>query len=99
MHRNYRRCGPSTSAMAGRHVRACGCAQRHRDLCLRAVRRQPGLTAREIEARIGIKAHKRLPELRADGLIHNGSVRTCRVSGRMAMTWQPDSFINTGDHA
>jgi len=80
--------------MAGRHVRACGCAQRHRDLCLRAVRRQPGLTAREIEARIGIKAHKRLPELRADKLVRNGPCRACTVSGRRAMTWLPPQYLN-----
>ena len=103
MHRNFRRCDPPTSAMAGRHVRACGCVPRHRDLCLGAVRHQPGLTAREIETRIGIKAHKRLPELRADGLVHNGPIRTCRVSGRMAMTWQPGDLNHevpsTGDDA
>lgn len=94
MIRNYRRCDPPTSALAGRHVRACGCAKRHRDLCLTVVKRQPGLTAREIEARIGIKAHKRLPELRADKLVHNGPYRACTVSGRQAMTWLPPQYLN-----
>jgi hypothetical protein len=89
---NHRRCDPPTSALAGRHVRACGMARRHRDLCLAVVKRQPGLTAREIEAHLGIKAHKRLPELRAEGLVRNGATRACTVSGRQAMTWTPNSL-------
>ena len=88
------RCNPPTSAMAARHMKTCGCAQRHRDLCLAFVKCQPGLTAREIEARIGVKAHKRLPELRADGLVRNGPSRPCTVSGRQAMTWQPPQYLN-----
>ena len=36
---------------------------------------------------MGVKAHKRLPELRADGVVCSGPTRTCRVSGRQAMTW------------
>ncbi len=91
---NHRSCDPQTSALAGRHMRTSGMAQRQRDLCLMVVRHHPGLTAREIEARIGIKAHKRLPELRADGLIHNGPPRACSVSGRMAMTWYSPEFLN-----
>lgn len=75
-------------------MRACGCAKRHRDLCLAVVKRQPGLTAREIEARIGIKAHKRLPELRDDGQVRNGPSRPCTVSGRMAMTWLMPEYLN-----
>ena len=94
MIQNFRECDPPTSAMAGRNVRVCGCAKRHRDICLAVVKRQPGLTAREIEARIGIKAHKRLPELRSDGLVSNGSSRLCTVSGLQAMTWQPPQYLN-----
>lgn len=94
MIRNYRKCDPPTSALAGRHAQTCGCAKRHRDLCLAVVKRQPGLTAREIEARIGIKAHKRLPELRADKLVRNGRPRICTVSGRLAMTWHPQEYLN-----
>ena len=91
---NHRRCDPPTSALAGRHAQTCGCAKRHRDLCLAVAKRQPGLTAREIEARIGIKAHKRLPELRADKLVRNGPCRACTVSGRRAMTWLPPQYLN-----
>ncbi len=91
---NHRSCDPPTSALAGRHMRACGLAQRQRDMCLSAVKQHTGLTAREIEARIGIKAHKRLPEVRADGLVSNGPPRACTVSGREAMTWYPANYLN-----
>jgi hypothetical protein len=90
----HRSCDPPTSALAGRHMRASGLASRQRDMCLAVVKADPGLTAREIEARIGIKAHKRLPELRADGLVRNGPTRTCTVSDRQAMTWLPPEYLN-----
>jgi hypothetical protein len=61
----------------------------HRGLCLQSVLDTPGLTAREIDDRTGIKAHKRLPELREAGLIANGPSRRCRVTNRRAMTWLP----------
>ena len=87
MRQNYRNNDPPTSALAGRETEASGLARHQRAMCLAAVTRAPGLTAREIEDRLGIKAHKRLPELRADGLVHNGDNRLCTVSGRQAMTW------------
>ena len=87
MNPNYRNNDPPTSAIAGRQMETGGDAKHQRNLCLAVVKHQPGLTAREIEDRIGIKAHKRLPELRADGLVCNGTTRTCRISGRQAMTW------------
>ena len=63
--------------------------------------RRPSLTAREIEAHIGIKAHERLPELRADGLVRSSQSRACTVSGRQAMTCHPftNSTSTPGDHA
>lgn len=91
---NHRKHDPPTSALAGRHMQASGIAQRQREMCLTAVRAEPGLTAHEIEARIGIKAHKRLPELRADGHVRNGPTRPCSVSGRMAMTWLMPEYLN-----
>lgn len=90
MIRNYRNNDPPTSALAGRDIETCGSAKQQRTMCLDVVTRTPGLTAREIEDRLGIKAHKRLPELRTDGLICNGPPRVCGVSGRQAMTWHPD---------
>ncbi|MBI1373327.1 MAG: winged helix-turn-helix domain-containing protein [Phycisphaera sp.] len=87
MNRNYRTSDPPTSALAGREMEVGGAAKQQRAMCLAALVKTPGATAREIEDCIGIKAHKRLPELRADGLVCNGPARTCRVSGRQAITW------------
>lgn len=87
MRHNYRKTDPITSFLAGLDCYIAGTAIRHGHLCLRAVTATPGLTAREIEARIGIKAHKRLPELRTAGLVRNGKPRLCTITGRLAMTW------------
>lgn len=87
---NFRKHDPPSSKLAGRYVQASGLAQSQRDRCLAVVKRIPGLTAREIEDRLGIKAHKRLPELRFDGLVRNGQVRACTISGRQALTWKPN---------
>ena len=95
MIRNYRNSDPPTSALAGRAVESSGSAKHQRAMCLAAVVKTPGATAREIEDRLGIKAHKRLPELRADGLICNGPTRTCRVSGRQALTWYSHACVAT----
>jgi hypothetical protein len=90
MNHNYRNNDPPTSALAGREAEAGGIAQQHRALCFDSVMKTPGLTAREIENRLGIKAHKRLPELRRAGMVRNGKSRTCTVSGRQALTWHPN---------
>jgi hypothetical protein len=92
--RNYRKSDPLSSMLAGRNVEMGGAARRHRALCLHAVRRTPGLTSRELEERLGIKAHKRLPELRQAGCVRNGRPRICTVSGRLAMTWHPQEYLN-----
>jgi len=100
VNQNYRNNDPPTSALAGCEAEADGSAQRHRTMCLQAVIQSPGLTARDIENRLGIKAHKRLPELRRAGMVRNGKPRTCTVSGKLAMTWQPIHHnTNTGDRA
>ena len=101
MTQNYRNNDPPTSEIAGRDMEASGSARRHRAMCFDAVAQTPGLTAREIENRLGIKAHKRLPELRRAGMVRSGRSRTCTVSGRLAMTWQLNihDTANTGDHA
>ena len=101
MTQNYRNNDPPTSALAGRDVEAGGSARQHRTMCFDAVMQTPGLTAREIEDGLGIKAHKRLPELRRAGMVRNGRSRICTVGGRLAMTWQPNvhDTTNMGDHA
>lgn len=91
---NHRKGDPPTSGLAGREIETSGLDQRQRDMCLCAVRMHRGLTAREIEARLDIKAHKRLPELRALQRVVNGPERRCTVTGRMAMTWYPVEFVH-----
>jgi len=86
---NHRNNDPPTSARAGRDIESSGLARMQRSRCLQAVIDTPGLTAREIEERTEVKAHKRLPELRLAGLVLNGPARVCRISGRRAMTWLP----------
>lgn len=95
MNQNHRNNDPSTSALAGRDFEASGSARRHRVMCFEIVKRLPGLTAREIEEQLGIKAHKRLPELRTAKLVCNGPVRTCSITGRQAMTWLPGPFTQS----
>ena len=92
---NHRSNDPPTSAMAGRDMESSGLARMQRGRCLRAVIETPGLTAREIEDRTEVKAHKRLPELRQSGLVVNGPDRVCRISGRRAMTWLPANHATT----
>lgn len=89
MRQNHRNNDPPTSTLAGDQIESDDTAQHHRAMCLEAVRRSPGMTAREIEAQLGVKAHTRLPELRKNGLVANGRDRTCKISGRRAMTWHP----------
>ena len=87
MIKNSRKNHSPTSALAGRVLETSGTSRLHRAMCLDFVIRAPSMTAREIEDRLGIKAHKRLPELRLAGLVRNGPVRACTVTGRQAMTW------------
>jgi hypothetical protein len=95
MNRNYRNTDPPTSAVAGRAAEADGSVRRHRAMCFETVAHTPGLTAREIEDRLGVKAHKRLPELRRAGMVRNGPARVCRVSGRRALTWHPNVAVGS----
>jgi len=77
-----------TSAAAKSEIESDGSAGAQRALCREAVRKCPGRTARELESLLGgLKAHKRLPELRGEGVVRNGTARKCQISGKMAQTW------------
>jgi hypothetical protein len=80
---------PATSHEAARKVEKDGVAQDQRSRCLAIVQQSPGLTAGEIQAKLGFLAHKRLPELRDLYLIRNGEPRKCTVNGTRQMTWWP----------
>jgi len=83
---------PQTSYDAGLDMECSGRAGAQRRLCLNEVLRQPGQTAAEIAASVGLERHapsRRLPELREGGLVRNGPARICRVMGRKSLTWWP----------
>jgi hypothetical protein len=81
---------PVTSHQAASNVSKTGSAARWQQVALDLIRRRPGMTARELESAGGYEngqIRKRLLEVMRGGLIHKGTARTCRVSGRQAATW------------
>ena len=85
-----RNADPVTSHQAAAQVEASGRAKTQRDACLAAVRIYRGMTAAEIAQWLGLERHipsRRLPELRAMGLVTSGQPRPCRVTGNRSMTW------------
>jgi len=83
---------PATSHAAACEIERSGRANAQRSACLAEVQKNPGKTAAEIAAAIGLERHapsRRLPELRGAGKIKNGDARACGVTGRMSITWLP----------
>lgn len=99
---------PETSHAAAEDITASGVRQEQQARALAAVRAFPGMTSHELAAAARIDRYelaRRLPEVRAAGLIHNTpdharpadpvtgrlwpAKRTCAESGRPAMTWEP----------
>jgi len=85
---------PATSKSAAATYTASG--QRGTDKSrllgwLKANGAKNGMTSHEIASH-GVFAHptvhKRLPDLRRDGLVVNGPARTCTVTGRSSLTWK-----------
>lgn len=58
----------------------------------RAVHDWPGSTAQELARRLGDGdpriINRRLNEIEKMGLVRRGQTRKCRVTGRMAVTWE-----------
>ena len=77
-------------------VRATGEADRAKVFDL--VSEFPFRTARELAHKVSSDVishdsiHKRLPELRQQGKVVNGDVRTCTITGKRAMTWVKASY-------
>ena len=87
---NYRKTDPETSKLAAEGVEARGIAATHRTMCLSAVESNQGCTAAEIAKLCHLERHvpsRRLPELRALGLVQNGPARTCTVQCTKSITW------------
>jgi len=95
-HARARRTDPETSHMAADYVEKSGTASKQREMCLQAVLEKPGQTAAEIGRALDLERHapsRRLPELRAAGLIRNGEARKCMVQGRQSLTWWPQDAL------
>lgn len=87
-----RRTDPASSHLAAADITADGTRAAQHHQVLRAVRRWPGLTSRELAQAAGGDRYvvaRRLPEVESTGLVHRGPMRPCRVSGRQALTWWP----------
>ena len=85
-----RQTDPVTSHQAASDAELSGRAASQRAICLAWVNSQPGQTAAEIARAVGLERHapsRRLPELRKRGIVTNGDVRTCTITGRQSMTW------------
>lgn len=90
---------PATSKVAARRITSSGARSSSKfkvleymksfDLVVGLPEYRP--TAYELARDSGIPhptVHKRLPDLRADGMVVNGPVRTCTVTGRPSLTWR-----------
>jgi len=85
---------------AGRiHALRSGHAREWRERVYAAVCRHPNLTAGELARVIEVEravVSRRLPELRADGRLANGTDRKCAVTGVRCATWVPWPRDGTG---
>ncbi len=84
-------CDPISSHLAAAEVTASGLRASQKAELLEWLLGREALTSAEISAASGFDRHgvaRRLPDLAADGLIERCSIRTCRQSGRPAVTWR-----------
>jgi len=83
---------PQTSHEAADRALASGAVYGQRAAVLGAVKRRPGATAGELARDLGHATNhvtcRRLPELRARGLVRRGDPRKCRVTGFRCATWE-----------
>ena len=73
-------------------VQATGGRLKHKQILLLAVYAHPGKTAGELApiAKLDrVEVGRRLPDLRADGLVSNGQSRRCKELGSRQQTWYP----------
>lgn len=81
---------PFTSHKAAREVTRDGTRAVQQNICLGGVKIWPGLTSAELALKIRSDRWmpaRRLPELRAAGLLKNGVARPCEITGRTSLTW------------
>jgi len=81
----------TTSAVAKQQIEASGTAAADRAFAVDLVRAYPGLTASELENKVGCrdgKVRKRLAECVPEYL-QRGTARPCDRTGRDCVTWWP----------
>jgi len=83
---------PITSLLAAQDITLSGARSEKKREMVNFLRtcRDP-MTSFEIAMAIGWDRHaaaRRLPDARADGLVENGPIRPCRISGRPSITWR-----------
>ncbi|MCH8505984.1 MAG: MarR family transcriptional regulator [Ectothiorhodospiraceae bacterium] len=86
-----RRTDPESSHAAAEHVTAVGLRARQQRLVMRGFVRFPGMTTRELAARMNVCRYvvaRRASEL-VPGYLEQGPQRRCTVTGRLAITWRP----------
>ncbi len=83
---------PLSSYRAGERHRRSGKCLRQKEIILKALKRNPGMTSAELSKLIEMDRYivaRRLPELRNGGLVRNGAIRQCGVVGSPCLTWYP----------
>ena len=87
-----RRHDPATSHLAGYEHTRSGQRAAHAERVLCMVRTHPGSSYRELAGTLPdmepVEVMRRLNDLAHAGLVSRGTQRTCRVSGRAAITWE-----------
>lgn len=88
-----RRNDPPTSKAAAKALTQSGARDTAKRRVLQAVKdcAGRGVTSHELSSYSGIAhptVHKRLPDLRRDGLVENGVTRTCTITGHSSLTWK-----------
>jgi DNA-binding HxlR family transcriptional regulator len=83
---------PATSHITGREITESGLRGRQKLGVLVALRsRINPPTSAELAQLMHMDRHmvaRRLPDLKHDGLVEQGEMRTCNVTGRKAVTWR-----------
>ncbi|WP_408953010.1 winged helix-turn-helix domain-containing protein [Lysobacter sp. Hz 25] len=83
---------PATSHLAADAITASGARDAQQQLAAEVVRQHPGYTSNELAQFCELDRYalaRRLPECATAGAVRKGRARTCRVSGRSAVTWWP----------
>lgn len=82
---------PASSHIAAREITKSGVRGRQKCAVLEAVKCWPYHTSAELAREFNLDRHlvaRRLPDLMHDGLVEQGPMRSCGVTGRKAVTWK-----------